>query len=106
MRKSKSIKFSKRIIEDMEIIAKHKHVKLSDWIKWLEYNFDAYIAIKKSKAIKYFEGKFILGKISNIEYKKITGYYAPKYLLREKETFQKDSEKYKENARNALLMNF
>ena len=105
MKKAHVLISSKEILQDMEFIAKHEKIKLSEWIGHINYNFNVYIQIEKNKIIKEIEGKWMLDKITSEEFKRITGKYPSKTLRREKELWKKYREQYKDNARDALLMN-
>lgn len=63
--KEPSIKFSKEILKDMTLIANYNSIKLSDWIKRLNTNFEILIQEKKAFTIKKLEGLWVLDKMTD-----------------------------------------
>ena len=106
MKSQASLRFSKSTIKDMEIIAKYHGIKTSDWLRRLDNNFSNFVKRKKTSVIRQLEGMWILDKITDSDFKRLTRMDIPKQLLGEKISYKRDSKLYKENARKALLMNF
>ena len=103
MKKELPLNFSKEILKDMTLIADYKGIKLSDWIKRLNVNFEISIQKKKAFTIKKLEGLWVLGKMTDSEFKRITGKPISKAMLEERAMLQDNS--YRENARKALMIN-
>ena len=105
MKRAQSVAFSKEVLKDIGIITSQEDIKTSEWVKNFKFNFVSYIALKRASAMKKIEGKWILNRITSEEFKNLSGRYPSRSLRREKELHYKNSEKYKENARKALVMN-
>ena len=109
MKKISDLRFSKRILKDIEIIAKFKGVKtsqlVSHLVKGIDSNLNEYVKNKKRFITEQLEGQWIFDKMSDSEFKRIMGMDIPKSLRQEKMLHKHDAEFYKEYARKALLMN-
>lgn len=104
MKKKNVLKLSENALRDIELIAKYKGLKSSKLMKTLEHNFDTFIQEKRYRMGNLLETQWILNMITDSEFKSLTGEDIPIPLIREK--ILHNTEKYKENARKALLMNF
>lgn len=105
MKKSTNLKFSKKLLRGIGLIARYKGVKTSDLTKLVNNKITAFIDMEKSHAMKQLEGQWIIDKITDSQFKKITRMDIPIYLRREKSLYKHNTQQYKENARKALLMN-
>ncbi|MBI2559042.1 hypothetical protein HYW20_07010 [Candidatus Woesearchaeota archaeon] len=105
MKRGQCLKFSGDMVKDMSLIAKYEGFKLSDWLQRINSNFDHYVQKKKATVINHIEGQYVIGKMTDSEYRKIMSSKVPKSLIQERVLHKKEAEIYRENARKALLMN-
>ena len=94
---------SEEFLRDIEIINKYGGFTESEWLDGFYLKTSTFVKKKKSRVLKFIDGDWILGKISDSEYIELTGHQVSDALYRERLSFQADSERYRGNARKALL---
>ena len=98
--------FPEDLLKDIKLIKEYGGFIDSDWYNGMSLKVSTFISMKKEDVIKHIQGDWLLWKISDSEYRELTGKEVSKALRQERLNLHQDSESYKKNARKALLMSF
>ena len=106
----KSIKLSKSTLKDISIIANYQGIEPSKLTAEILFAFEssmnAHIQKEKKEVMDTLMSFYIVGRISDAEFKRITGKDAPKSLVAEREQRKVDSVRYMKNTKEALSISF
>ena len=99
-------KNSEQFLKDIKLIDQYGGFTEAEWLDGFYLKTSSFVKRKKALVIKYIEGEWLLGKITDLEYRELTGKEVSKALKQERFTMWQNSELYKENARKAIMINF
>ena len=97
-------KHSEEFLKDIKIINKYGGFTEDEWLKGFYLKTSSFVKRKKTLVMKYIDGDWLLGRITDSEYRELTGKEVSKALKQERFTMLQNSELYKENSRKALMM--
>ena len=95
---------SEEFLKDIKLINQYGGFTEDEWLKAFYLQTSTFVRNKKAQVMKYIQGDWLLGKITDLEYMELTGKEVPKALKQERFTMWQNEDLYKENARKALMM--
>ena len=94
---------SEQFLKDIKLINQYGGFTEAEWLEAYYVKTSSLVKKKKALVMKYIEGDWLLGKITDLEYFEITGKEISKALNQERFSIWQDSERYRENARKGLM---
>ena len=95
---------SEEFIKDIRLINQYGGFTEDEWLKAFYLQTSTFVKRKKAQVMRYIQGDWILGRITDSEYRELTGKEISKELKQERATMWQNEELYKENARKALMI--
>jgi len=97
-------KHSEEFLKDIELISKYGGFTQAEWLNGFYLRTFTFVKNKKALVMKYIDGDWLIGRITDAEYRELTGKEISKELKQERVTMWQNEDLYKENARKALMM--